>query len=383
MAVHRAPSGIDERTLFAAYPFLPGAAALAAGLGASVGELLRDPAFERCRLVGRARIRAAAGDPRGATAIEELDHAAEAERFLSFLFARYVLSTFAHPAARRRWAVAESKRASGRLEHAGAPEIAEVGRRLGFGYETVGREIEMPLDAYLHLATPIREAEFRLARQRLRRGTVRVDPARGARLLEEGIRRTLAEPVRLDTAIVEAIRTSEAELERELRERIPLPSAAPAAGRGPIRMDWFPPCLRKMRRTLEAGENLSHAGRFALAAFLHRVGADRETIVDAFRGAPDFDESITRYQVEHITQHGGGEGYRPPECATLRSHGLCVRDGDPTAAAPEDRQRDDRCFDERLQHPLQYYRNRGGRERPTEPAPTEPGEGSGTSGRPG
>ncbi|MHB1435057.1 MAG: hypothetical protein ACYCPN_03965 [Thermoplasmata archaeon] len=382
MAIHRAPSWVDERTLFAAYPFLPGAAALAAGLGASVRELLRDPAFERCRLVGRARIRAAAGDPRGAAAVEELDHAAEEEQFLSFLFARYVLSTFAHPAARRRWAVAESKRASGRLARAGAAEIAEAGRRLGFGYEAVDREIAMPLVAYLHLATPIREADFRLAGQRLRRGTVRVDPGRGARLLEEGIRRTLAEPIALDPAIVGVIRESEAALEAELLERIPPPSAAFPDGPGSIRPDRFPPCVRKMRRTLEAGENLSHAGRFALAAFLHRVGADRETIVDAFRGAPDFDESITRYQVEHITQHGGGEGYKPPECATLRSHGLCARDGDPTAASIDDRRRDERCFDERLQHPLQYYRQRGGRERPAIDPSTE-GEGSGTSERPG
>ncbi|EQD34905.1 DNA primase large subunit, partial [mine drainage metagenome] len=236
-------------------------------------------------------------DPRGGAAVLELDHAAEEERFLSFLFARYVLSSVAHPAARRRWAVAESKRASGRLERAGTDEIAEVGRRLGFGYEAVDREIAVPLVEYLHLATPIREAGFRLAGQRLRHGTVRVDPARAARLLEEGIRRTLAEPIPLDPALAAAIRGGEAALETELLERIPPPAAAPTAGLGPIHPDRFPPCLRKMRRTLEAGENLSHAGRFALAAFLHRVGADRETIVDAFRGAPDFDESITRYQV--------------------------------------------------------------------------------------
>ena len=109
-----------------------------------------------------------------------------------------------------------------------------------------------------------------------------------------------------------------------------------------------------MRRTLQAGENLSHAGRFALAAFLHRAGADAETIVDAYRGAPDFDESVTRYQVEHITQRDGGVGYEPPECETLRSHGLCVRDGDSAATDPKDRARDLLCFEDRLRHPLQY-----------------------------
>jgi DNA primase large subunit len=99
--------------------------------------------------------------------------------------------------------------------------------------------------------------------------------------------------------------------------------------------------------------------------------------VDAFRGAPDFDEAVTRYQVEHITLHDDGRGYEPPECETLRSHGLCVRDGDPTADDPRDKARDERCFEPSLRHPLQYYRRRGGavveRDVPDGAAPTSPG----------
>ena len=110
---------------------------------------------------------------------------------------------------------------------------------------------------------------------------------------------------------------------------------------------------------LESGENLSHAGRFALAAFLYRAGADSETMVDAYRGAPDFDESITRYQIEHITLHDQGRGYEPPECDKLRSHSLCFREGDPTAARPEDRGRDLICFRPTLRHPLQYLPDPG------------------------
>ena len=82
--------------------------------------------------------------------------------------------------------------------------------------------------------------------------------------------------------------------------------------------------------------------------------------MDAYRGAPDFDESVTRYQVEHITKRNGGVGYEPPECDTLRSHGLCARDGDPDASLPADRGRDPICFEPTLRHPLQYYRRRGG-----------------------
>ncbi|EQD37147.1 DNA primase, large subunit, partial [mine drainage metagenome] len=113
-----------------------------------------------------------------------------------------------------------------------------------------------------------------------------VRPARAARLLEEAIRRALADPVPLQEAVVQFVREREAELFGTLATRMPLPTARPGGPAGQLLPDRFPPCIRKMRRTLQAGENLSHAGRFALAAFLHRAGADPETIVDAYRGAP-------------------------------------------------------------------------------------------------
>jgi DNA primase large subunit len=218
----------------------------------------------------------------------------------------------------------------------------------------------VPLVDYVRLATPIREADYRLVRQDVRHGAVVVRARRAARLLEEAIRRTLAEPIALTPEVVALVRAKEAELLADVQARMPLPVARAGAGGGALFPDRFPPCVRKMRRALQKGENLSHSGRFALAAFLHRAGADSETIVDAYRGAPDFDESITRYQVEHITQHSGGAGYDPPECETLRSHGLCFRAGDPTADDPRDRARDPLCFEEWLRHPLQYYRTRGG-----------------------
>jgi DNA primase large subunit len=191
-------------------------------------------------------------------------------------------------------------------------------------------------------------------------GWVRLTPDRTARLLEEAIRLELSEPVGLEETARAALQRSEGEFLVEVQRRAPTPSVRAGSGVGPLRPELFPPCVRKMWRVLAAGENLSHAGRFALAAFLYRAGASLETIVDAYRGAPDFDEGITRYQVEHITQRNGGAGYEPPECATIRSHGLCFREGDPTAAEAVDRQRDPICFDPKLRHPMQYYRWRGG-----------------------
>jgi DNA primase large subunit len=361
MAVRRTPA-LDDRSLYAEYPFLPGAEALLGAEAVSVRSLLEDPAYARARAIGRARILAAADDPRGTRDLDELVGAAPEVRFLSFLYARLLLSAGPSPATLRRWAVSEAKRSHGRLARVDADELGEVARRLGVEMEPSGAGVEIPLVEYLHLATPIREGDYRLASQEVIRGHVRVGRVRAARLLQEAVRIRLTTPVPVAEDVVARVRERESELFLELQRRSPAPVARGGGPSPRLHPEWFPPCIRKMQRTLTAGENLSHAGRFALSAFLHRVGADFETIVDAYRGAPDFDEAITRYQVEHITHHGGGEGYSVPECDTLRSHGLCFREGDPEAPDAPDRLRDARCFDPKLRHPLQYYRWRGGTE---------------------
>ncbi len=360
MAVHRSAAPVDERALLAEYPFLPGAESLLAGETVSVRALLEDASYEAARRLGRIRIHAAADDPRGLHDLEELSRADPGVRYLSFLFARITLSSAPAPATLRRWAVAEAKRSHGRLAAASIDELAEVARRLGYAMSPQDGRMGIPLVDYVKLATPIREAEYRLARQDVEHGTVKVGRPRAARLIQEAVRLRLSVGVPLAAEVVDLVRAREAELFEEVARRMPLPVARGGGGPSSIRPDRFPPCIRKMQRMFQNGENLSHAGRFCLAAFLHRVGADEETIVDAYRGAPDFDESITRYQVEHITHRDGGRGYEPPECGTLRSHGLCVRDGDPTATDGRDRAPDRLCFEEFLRHPLQYYRIRGG-----------------------
>jgi len=387
MAVRRTSAPLDERSLFAQYPFLPGAETLLGTEAVSVRALLGDPAFASARSLGRVRVLAAADDPRGSRDLEELARADPDVRFLSFLFARLVLSSAPVPAAIRRWAVAEAKRNHARLTSVPADELAEVARRLGFTFAPVPEGIELPLVDYLHLSVPIREAEFRLPRQAVRHGSVRVQTQRAARLLQEAVRLRLAEPLPLADDVVRDVRERESEFLHRLAELMPSPVARAGLTGGPLRPELFPPCIRRMQRTLQKGENLSHSGRFCLAAFLHRVGADFETIVDAYRGAPDFDESVTRYQVEHITLRDGGRGYEPPECETLRSHGLCARDGDPSATDARDQVRDERCFEPSLRHPLQYYRRRGGsvviegRDDPLSPSP--PAGAPGTPATPG
>jgi len=89
----------------------------------------------------------------------------------------------------------------------------------------------------------------------------------------------------------------------------------------------FPPCIKKIYNAMLKGENLSHHERFAIATFLLALGADTEYLVDLFRNLPDFNEKITRYQIEHLAgKRGSGRRYSPYNCENMRSRGLCVAD---------------------------------------------------------
>jgi DNA primase large subunit len=325
---------LDARALAARYPFLPGSEGLLAGIAPSVRELLESLTFEPVRLLARARVRQAVDDPTGATPVKGLEAAQGEERVLSFLYARLLVSLPTSPVIARRWCVSEAKSAWRLLERAGIQELLDVAEGLGVparldrGAKGEDRLV-FPLPSYLKMALPLREAEYRLARQRLVKGEVTVRRKEGARLLQEAIRSTLTRtvPVPLDDGLRGALEGKEGAFVAELVARLP---AAPVGSGGAVGFHpgAFPPCIRQMRETLLKGENLSHAGRFALAAFLHRVGANPEFIVDSYRGAPDFDEGVTRYQVEHITRHDEGKGYAPPACARLITDGLCCRDRD-------------------------------------------------------
>ncbi|MEZ0319082.1 MAG: DNA primase large subunit PriL [Pyrobaculum sp.] len=85
-----------------------------------------------------------------------------------------------------------------------------------------------------------------------------------------------------------------------------------------------PPCMKAIIEALKSGENLPHTARFAITTYLLKRGWDVEKIVDLFRSAPDFNEKITRYQVQHIAgQAGGRKEYAVPSCETMHSWGLC------------------------------------------------------------
>ena len=85
----------------------------------------------------------------------------------------------------------------------------------------------------------------------------------------------------------------------------------------------YPPCIKHAIEVLEKGENLPHSGRFMLATFLLAKGQEVEQIAPLFRNAPDYNEKVTLYQLNHLSGKSSTTQYACPSCDKLKSQDLC------------------------------------------------------------
>ncbi|MDH3824054.1 MAG: DNA primase, partial [Nitrosopumilus sp.] len=86
----------------------------------------------------------------------------------------------------------------------------------------------------------------------------------------------------------------------------------------------YPPCIKHAIEVLEKGENLPHSGRFMLATFLLSKGQSVEQIAPLFKNAPDYNERVTLYQLNHLAgSSGSGTQYSCPSCQKLKTQNLC------------------------------------------------------------
>ncbi|RLG78016.1 MAG: hypothetical protein DRO12_00435 [Thermoprotei archaeon] len=88
---------------------------------------------------------------------------------------------------------------------------------------------------------------------------------------------------------------------------------------------YFPPCIQQILDRLLEKTNLSHQERFALATFMINIGVELELLLELFKLAPDFNERIARYQIEHLAGlRGSRKKYLPYNCDTMKVMNLCV-----------------------------------------------------------
>jgi DNA primase large subunit len=192
-------------------------------------------------------------------------------------------------------------------------------------------QFRVPITTYLRgiskLAT---EPKWKLVNQYLKNGYVYLGKREISRLLQEFIKYKLLDTVpdlsntRFEGYVNEVLERLRSEFPTQLR---PVEETVEKSSESPQQVvnEAFPPCIKVLVDMLKRNENLSHHQRFALATFLINVGVDIEEIVNLFRYAPDFNERMTRYQLEHLAGlRGSKRKYLTYSCDKMKSLGICV-----------------------------------------------------------
>ena len=251
---------------------------------------------------------------------------------------------------RKRYALAEAKQASSDLAFENPDKVFSIAESFRWKI-THSKDSRLPHGFVLHFTDYLRnpsqlsaDGKWKLINRIMVDGYVYLNQADVVRLLQEEIRKTIENRLastelsklppeivevadRLKALAVEVIGTSEME-------------GFPKV----IVQEAFPPCINALYDAASKSRHLSHVGRFTLTSFLLNIGMSPETLTELFKSFSDFNERLTRYQVEHIAgSRGSGTRYTPPNCETLQTHGVCLN-------------RDDICRGAR--NPLIYYKRK-------------------------
>ena len=250
---------------------------------------------------------------------------------------------------KKRYALAEAKRVYEDLKEENRDHILEIARDLGWklvlSQRNVSRlEFAVRFQDYLRSTTHLRDKKWKLINRVMSNGTVFLSVNETSRLLSEETRRHIEErlevkelpefPKKIMNVAERIMKLSAEKIGKAEVEEFPKVMVQTA----------FPPCIAALYLAFSSGRHISHMGRFALTSFLINIGMPSQNVIDLFKNISDFNEKMTRYQVEHIAgETGSRTRYIPPRCDTLQTHGICT---DP----------DEVC--RRVRHPLAYYRIR-------------------------
>ncbi len=174
----------------------------------------------------------------------------------------------------------------------------------------------IPIPDYLRHAVNFHELEWKLVNRYVDNGMVFLSPHETVRL----IRRELSGYIR---SRIRAANTPS--LYKGFEDKVN--RLADLAKKFPVSITVsteYPPCIKHAIDVLESGENLSHSGRFMLATFLLGRGQSIDEIAPLFKNAPDYNEKVTRYQINQIAgETGSNTKYSCPSCEKLKSNDLC------------------------------------------------------------
>ena len=170
---------------------------------------------------------------------------------------------------------------------------------------------------YLTRAPNFHEEEWKLINRLVHNGYVYLDADETVRLIRSELTSLIYSRVKTMTLsnLPEYIKAKVDDLRTKLKPHYEYRRYQPT---------HYPPCIKKALEMMNRGENLPHSARLMLATYMLAIGKSVDDIVILFHNAPDYNENITKYQVEHLAGNRGSHTkYSVPSCEKLRNENLC------------------------------------------------------------
>jgi DNA primase large subunit len=250
---------------------------------------------------------------------------------------------------KKRYALAEAKQATSELNGESKEKILKIALDFNWKIALTTEDNGSSFDFVLHFsdflrnASHLHDAKWKLTNSILSEGSVFLKKPDVVRLLQEEIRRRIEK--RLESAKLGKY-PPEIELIADKLKTLASERLAQSEADFPkvVVQEAFPPCINALYDAASKNHHLSHMGRFTLTSFLVNIGMSAEAVAELFRTFSDFNERLTRYQVEHIAgERGSGTKYTCPQCSILQTHSVC-------------KNRDELC--RYIYHPLRYYQRK-------------------------
>ncbi len=235
---------------------------------------------------------------------------------------------------KKRYALAEAKEAFIDMQFETHERIMAIALDFGWTVEQnqnykIPFEFTLNFTDYLKNTVNLRDSKWKLVNRILMNGQVHLNQKDVARLLQEEVRRRIEKrleatelpsfPGKITDVAEGMVDLAKERIGREEMDGFPKT----------VTQSAFPPCIVALQDAVSKGHHLSHVGRFTLTSFLVSIGMPSEKVAELFKSFSDYNERLTRYQIEHIAgERGSRTRYTPPNCATLQTHGVCVKSND-------------------------------------------------------
>jgi DNA primase large subunit len=231
-----------------------------------------------------------------------------------------VLKKFALGEARRaeKFLAEDLKKQSEKQRSALFAKIFEDLFKLKINIADDGRLFKVRVVDYVARSSHFHEHEWKLSNRLVHDGYVYLDADETVRLIRNELSVLIYEKVKAMTlpSLPESVKSKVDQLRTGLARRYETGIITAVTD--------YPPCIKHALQLMNSGENLPHSARVMLATYMLAISKPIDEIISMFENAPDFNEKITRYQVEHLAGIKGSRiKYSVPSCDKLRNENLC------------------------------------------------------------